>query len=244
MIYKSALKFVHIELSTSVYIAVIFILFSAFTTSATTKTIMGIGDSLTKGSEEKTPSYIVFLRDLLSKKECEFEFIGPNKTEHSMGEYWSCGFAGKNVEYIAERIDSIYKKYPADIVLLQCGHNHFNEEKPVKGMIEAYQKIISILQRENPDVKVFIAKVVESGKLPKYAYIPELNKELKKMVKSYDDKNIVFADISRGFEWNRHTVSDLVHPTPEGALIMAQNWFRVLNNDSIMKNSCKLNPKK
>ena len=39
-------------------------------------------------------------------------------------------YSGKNVEFLESKIDSLYRLYPADIVLLHAGHNHFAEEKP------------------------------------------------------------------------------------------------------------------
>ena len=89
-----------------------------------------------------------------------------------------CGFSGKNAEFLESKIDSIYRKYPADVVLLHSGHNHFNTENPVDGIIEAQKSIINKILAINADVKILVAKVIESGKLPKYSYIPELNQHI------------------------------------------------------------------
>jgi hypothetical protein len=45
---------------------------------------------------------------------------------------------------IKAHIDSIYRKYPADIVLLHAGHNHFENENPIAEIIKAQESIIQI----------------------------------------------------------------------------------------------------
>lgn len=134
-------------------------------------TLMGLGDSITEGGSSFS-SYLYPLWERLFATGYDFDMIGPRESECRIGKLAHCGFSGKNIEFLAERIDSIYRKYPADFVLLHAGHNHFVEEKPVKGMIAAYRKVIASILQINPNAHVLMAQVVESGKLPKYSYIP------------------------------------------------------------------------
>lgn len=94
-------------------------------------TVMGLGDSITEGGS-KFSSYLYPLWEQLYSAGYDFDFIGPRQSECRIGKLNHCGFSGKNVEFLAARIDSIYSKYPADFVLLHAGHNHFSEENPVK----------------------------------------------------------------------------------------------------------------
>lgn len=67
-----------------------------------------------------------------------------------------------------------------------------------------------------------MAQVVESGKLPKYSYIPDLNKEIAKMVKSLHSKQVVLVNQSKGFDWKTMTIADKVHPNQKGV----SRWLR------------------
>ena len=107
-----------------------------------------------------------------------------------------------------EHIDSIYQKYPADIVLLHAGHNYFESDKPIAVIIAAQESIIREIRAINPGVKILVAQVIHSGKLPKYAYIPELNKRIAKMVKSQNSDNVLLVNQTKHFDWQKHTISD------------------------------------
>lgn len=190
-------------------------------------TIMGMGDSITEGGNSFT-CYLYPLWEKLYAAGYETDFIGPRKSKNRLGTLDHCGFGGKTVEFLDSLTDSIYKKYPADIVLLHAGHNHFVEQKPVAGMIASYKSIIGKIKKINPKACILIAKVIESGKLPKYSYIPELNKEIEDMVDSMNDKNVRLVDMAEKFDWTRHTIKDKVHPNAEGADIMASVWLEEL----------------
>lgn len=191
-------------------------------------TVMGLGDSITEGGSNFS-SYLYPLWEQLYSAGYDFDFIGPRQSECRIGMLNHCGFSGKNVEFLAARIDSIYSKYPADFVLLHAGHNHFSEEAPINGMIAAYRKIISTILHINPKATILMAQVVESGKLPKYSYIPKLNKEIAKMVKALHNDHVVLVDQSKGFHWKTMTIQDKVHPNRQGREQMAKVWFAALS---------------
>lgn len=190
-------------------------------------TVMGLGDSITEGGQSFS-SYLYPLWERLFAAGYDFDMIGPRESECRIGKLAHGGFQAKNIEFLAERIDSIYRKYPADFVLLHAGHNHFVVEKPVDGMIAAYRKVIASILQINPKAHVLMAQVVESGKLPKYSYIPDLNKEIAKMVKSLHSKQVVLVNQSKGFDWKTMTIADKVHPNQKGREQMAQAWFASL----------------
>ena len=187
-------------------------------------TIMGLGDSITEGGEN-FQSFLYPLWERLYTAGYEFDFIGPRICKCRLGTLNHCGFGGKNTEFLEAHIDSIYRIYPADMVLIHSGHNHFDTENPVDGIIEAHQSIIRKILAITPDAKILIAKVIESGKLPKYSYIPELNSRIEEMVKKMHNPDIFLVDQASGFNWQKNTISDKVHPNPEGANRMAQVWF-------------------
>ena len=190
-------------------------------------TIMGLGDSITEGSDYFT-CYLYPLWEKLFTAGYQFDFIGPRESKCRIGTLRHCGFSGKNVEFLESKIDSIYRLYPADIVLLHAGHNHFAEEKPILGMIAAYKSIIRKMQSINPDVRILIAQVIPSGKLPKYSYIPELNEKIAEMVSELHSDHICLVNQAEGFDWKKYTIYDKVHPNKEGAEKMATVWFNAL----------------
>jgi arylsulfatase len=196
-------------------------------------TILGLGDSITEGGDSfKTYLYPLF--KMLSEAGYVTEFIGPNNNKCEIGVIKNAGFGGKNVEYLDSKIDSIYKKYPAAIVLLHAGHNHFFNEDPVDKMIAAHKSIIKKIMVLNPEVKILVAQVITSGKLPKYSYIPEFNKELAAMVAQLktEEHGVVLVNQAEGFNWEKHCIGDKVHPNSEGAKKMAETWF--INLDMLL----------
>ena len=192
-------------------------------------TIMPTGDSITQGSKPCV-SYSYPLWKMLTAAGYDFEYIGPRTHTYDVGTLKHCGFGGKTAEYLAANIDSLYRMYPADVVLLHAGHNHFVERQPIPEIIDAHRSIIDQVLSINPDAKIFVAQVIPSGKLPKYSYIPDLNVELKKMVRSYHSKNVVAVNVAKGFNWETDTQQDHVHPNAQGAEKMARKWMKSIRH--------------
>lgn len=192
-------------------------------------TILGLGDSITEGgSAFKT--YLHLLSQQLFTARYNVEFIGPNSDKSGMSNIKNAGYGGKNVEFLENCIDSIYTKYPANIVLLHAGHNHFSDENPVPGIVAAHKSIIKKIKAINPEVEIFVAQIITSGKLPKYSYIPKLNQQILLMVKQLHDEGhfVTIVNQAKGFNWKVDTIEDKVHPNEKGAKKMADKWFSSL----------------
>ncbi|WP_243349977.1 alpha/beta hydrolase fold domain-containing protein [Parabacteroides sp. FAFU027] len=190
-------------------------------------TVLGLGDSITEGGKN-FHSYLYDLWEMLYSAGYDFEFIGPHASKCRIGAINNAGYSGKNAEFLEAHIDSIYRLYPADIVLLHSGHNHSEAENPVAGIITSQESIIRIIKIINPNVRILVAQVITSGKLPKYSYLKDLNKGIAKMVKRQKSKNVILVDQAKGFDWQKYTIADKVHPNPEGAKRMACVWFKSL----------------
>src|SRR5205823_215307 len=136
------------------------------------------------------------------------------------------GYGGHTAEFLADNMERLYSQNPADIILLHAGHNHTVEEHPVAGIISATERIISTARRINPGVVVLLAKVIPSGKLPKYEYIPDLNRQLGELALRLDTpcQPVVVVDQAEGFHPETDTVADRVHPNAAGARKMALKW--------------------
>ena len=191
--------------------------------------ILGLGDSITEGGPEFF-SYLFPLDSLLRQAGYQPRFIGPRRSVQNGDTLYHAGFSGKTAEFLAARIDSIYTAFPADIVLLHAGHNHFQEELPVPGIIQAQRTIIQSIKKKNPNALVLVAGVITSGKLPKYGYIPELDEAIKRMVDSLRDSTVVFVNQSRQWDWARYTIYDKVHPNRTGAGVIAAHWWEAMTS--------------
>lgn len=191
-------------------------------------TILGLGDSITEGGET-FHSYLYPLWERLFTAGYNADFIGPRQSETRIGMIHHYGNSGKPVEFLEARIDSVYRRYPADIVLLHAGHNHFVEQKPVDGIIRAYDSIIRKIHAVNPQAHIFLAQVTPSGKLPKYAYIPELNQRIAAFVSSAKNKRLHLVDMATGHDYRTMTIHDLVHPNDLGADRMADRWLEAIS---------------
>lgn len=174
-------------------------------------TILGLGDSITEGNGENASYLFPLWRKLLSAG-YETEFIGLNAHKSEIGNIMHAGYGGRNAEYLDAHIDSVYTKYTADIVLLHAGHNHFNKEKPIVGIV---------------------AQVITSGKLPKYSYIPELNDQIGHLIEQLKREGLPVSTVNQAkdFNWKIHCLADKVHPNTKGAEVMADAWFDAIDKE-------------
>jgi lysophospholipase L1-like esterase len=192
--------------------------------------IMAVGDSITQGGGKTFATYRLLLAEKLKAAGVRCEFVGSRPTEGSATPLWHEAYGGKNAEYLATILEAKLKAHPADIVMLQAGHNHFVEEKPVAGIVAAHREMVATARRLNPKAIVFIAQVIPSGKLPKYAYIPDLNVALAALVKELHrpEQPVYLVDLATGFDPAKDTIADRVHPNAAGAEKIARRWAEAL----------------
>ena len=192
--------------------------------------IMAVGDSITQGGGKTFATYRLLLVEKLKAAGVRCEFVGSRPTEGSATPLWHEAYGGKNAEYLASILEAKLKAHPADIVMLQVGHNHFIEEKPVAGIVAAHREMVATARRLNPKAIVFIAQVIPSGKLPKYAYIPDLNVALAALVKELHrpEQPVYLVDLATGFDPAKDTIADRVHPNAAGAEKIARRWAEAL----------------
>lgn len=199
--------------------------------SAKVVTLMPLGDSITAMRD----SYRYPLMRRLLDAGYAVAYVGsrkmpPPQRYAQMGPMVHDGYGGKTIQFLAERIKLVYPDHPADIVLLHAGHNQFADKRPVPGVVASTREIIDYVRSVNPGVTVLLAQVITSGKLPKYAYIPELNAELAKLATQMDNpgQRVIIVNMAEGWDWRVDTVEDKVHPSPEGAEKMAEKWYAAL----------------
>ncbi len=107
-------------------------------------TILGYGDSITEGGPDFV-SYLFPLDSLLKSAGFKAAFIGPRKSQRDGITVSHFGNSGRTAEYVAARVDSVYSLYPADLVLLHAGHNHFIEEASYKRSLVKIRRRLYLL---------------------------------------------------------------------------------------------------
>lgn len=203
--------------------------FTGFSSSAPPVRLMCVGDSITAGA-----NFFVCYRPALQEKLHEagyrVEFVGTQTSSTPVGPLAHEGYGGKDTESLAEIVPPHFSSHPADVVLLHSGHNRSVEENPIPGILAATEQLIAAFRAVNPRVTVLLAQVIPAGKLPKYAYLPELNLELEKLGARLDrpDQRVILVDQASGFDWATDTVADKVHPNAQGGEKMAAVWFAAL----------------
>jgi lysophospholipase L1-like esterase len=200
---------------------------SAF--SAEPTRLLAIGDSITQGGKTFV-TYRLPLDQKLRAAGWSYEFVGTQQSEGPNGPLWHEGYGGKNAEFLAGLMPQKLRQLKPDIILLHCGHNHAAEEKPVPGILAAERAIIGAARKQNPKVIVLLAQVIPSGKLPKYGYIPELNQAQVLLARelSRPEAPVMIVDQATGFDPQKDTILDKVHPNAQGAEKMANKWFSAL----------------
>jgi len=187
--------------------------------------ILCIGDSITEGGST-FKVYRPLLAQKLKDANLSVTFVGPKTYRDGS----HAGYGGKSIEGVFAEYQKFHSQIPADVVLIHSGHNHTVEEKPIPGIIRTAESMIALAREDNPNVTVLLAKVITSGKLPKYEYIPELNKEIEALGKRLDtpEQRVIVVDQATGFDWKTDTIQDMVHPNASGAEKMATKWFEAL----------------
>jgi acetyl esterase/lipase len=191
--------------------------------------ILPVGDSITEGGSSfanwREPLWV-----RLTAAGYATLFVGTRSSQGRSGPQTHEGHGGKNAEFLATRLSQPSHRTAADIVLLHAGHNHFDHERPVPGIIASHESIIASCRAANPRVVVLVAKVIPSSKLPKYAYLTELNAALAPLAARLDtpESPVSIVDQADGFDPHTDTVADGVHPNAAGAAKMAGKWFEAI----------------
>lgn len=194
-----------------------------------TWTVLALGDSITAGGKS-FHSYRGPLARMVQQAGYSVEWLGSQSTPDDEPQLHHEGYPGKPIEFLAANMNRIYSPAPADIILLHAGHNHSVEERPIAGIVVSTRSIIEIARKINPHVIVFVAQVIPSGKLPKYAYIPALNQQIALLVAELNttQPRVILVNQAESFYPQTDTIADRVHPNEKGAIKMARNWFKAL----------------
>jgi lysophospholipase L1-like esterase len=213
--------------------------------------ILCLGDSITH-SVDKYCGYRYSLWKKLVDHQVEFDFIGSMNKRYREKPGKDCPpYMGKQFDpdhegHFGWRSDQILgmaadeiapdtgdgqlsewlKYYTPDIVLLHLGHNDAGAYEAPEQMARELKEIILLLQKDNPDVAVLLAKVIPSAK-PRWNHqLSILNAEIEGVAKEMktSSSDVVVIDFSTGFDPIVDTF-DGTHPNESGSGKMAEKWF-------------------
>jgi len=205
--------------------------------------ILCLGDSITEGNTNmvvyKGPLY-----DKLTAAEYRFEYVGSKTSSYTSPSSGTVslkheGYSGQNCTQIAALFATNSPLHPADIVIIHSAHNLNIAEAVLDAAAEAAivttvenatRAMIQTARTTNPAVKILLAKVITSGKLPKYSYIPAVNLRLGEIAAELTTaaQPVISVDQAAGFDWTTDTITDKVHPNAAGGQKMAQKFFDAL----------------
>jgi len=201
--------------------------------------LMCVGDSITEGATAFTV-YRPILNNLLTTAGYRFEFVGSKVNTQAGQTLRHEGYSGNNAEQIAVHIQNNFFANMADIVLIHAGHNNdasVDTEQVIITRVEtAVRSMITTARTHNPKAIILLAQVITSAKLPKYSYIPALNTRMAEVALELHSaaQPVIIVDHATGWDPGSHagadTVSDLVHPSAQGANKMANQWFNALHH--------------
>ncbi|MBQ8445166.1 MAG: hypothetical protein IJX22_02125 [Opitutales bacterium] len=128
----------------------------------------------------------------------------------------------KNAEY--------YPKGYADTMTLMLAVNDIADGSSLESIAGYAKQIVQTYQNANGNVKSHVFSILTTNQGAERATkIKNYNALIKSEIEAGTwGENVVYSDVSRGFDASIHTKSDNVHPNAQGALIVAGNIARAL----------------
>ena len=217
-----------------------------------TTNILCLGNSITNGVD----SFNSYRRDLwqtLHARHYNFDFIG-SWSAHHMGSPvplpdfdldheghsgWKFSDLLNPPDWDSARgkLSTWIAGYSPDLVLIELGTNDVFQCRKPADMLADLDKIVSILRKKNPRVKIFLAEVPPMGRqwsdkklcgtdTSYEAAIQELNRQIVRYgpAHSLPRSPIVTVNQFTGVDPARDQFDD-IHPNTRGEAIMARRWY-------------------
>ncbi len=190
--------------------------------------IMPLGDSITEGGHEAA-TYRYYLQKDLEGDGVAVDFVGSQsgvfRGKPRFGDFDLDheGHWGWTTAEVLDRIDEWAPAARADVVLVHLGTNDFREDPALTP--DNLSAIIDELRKANPDVVVFLARIIPSAGLPRERHAA-LNDAIERMgrEKSTARSPVEIVRQDDGFDPAVDTY-DGTHPNDLGERKMAEQWF-------------------
>lgn len=193
--------------------------------------VMPLGDSITEGANDAA-TYRYFLQKDLERDGIAIDFVGSKhgvfrgKPRHADFDQDHEGHWGWTTEEVRAQIDAWAAAARPEVVLLHLGTNDFGDDPGVTpGNLSA---IIDALRKANPDVVVFLARIIPAAGLPRDRFAAA-NDAIEAMgkAKSTDRSPVVIVAQDDGFDPSADTY-DGTHPNEVGEKKMAAKWTEAI----------------
>jgi lysophospholipase L1-like esterase len=204
--------------------------------------IMPLGDSIT-GGVSSAECYRLYLDRLLTAAYYSFDFVG-TLTGHrwdylpadSVFDVDHEGHWGMDAHIMRANAGGYARAKMPDMVLLHIGTNDILHEKDTAQSIDAMLGrtaneiggIIDTLRKVNPNIVIFVAKLILDASRTDTPMIAKLNTLIPPMVAA---RNTAQSPLIVVDQWSGLSMGDLVdnwHPNQNGAKKMANKWYAAL----------------
>ena len=247
------MTYLHITMKKAVFSLALFFTLGLNSAAADAIRIVPLGDSITQGVGNDFPDPVGYdtyrrrLYQMLTAAGYDIDFVG------SMNTTWKCnGHANDDFDpdhegHFAWRTDYILKgriwkcrgdgnlrrwlkNYTPDMALVHLGTNDMFEKRSVDSTLDDLVKVIDTLRKSNPDVVVFLARVLPTADVEKNQRIIALNARMDEVKKRSDQprSRVIIVDQYDGFDVDKDFF-DGVHPNLAGEEKMAQRWFDAID---------------
>lgn len=202
--------------------------------------IMPLGDSITQGG---FGSYRRNLYHKLVQAGFNVNFVGsmtrvylgePPNPDYDLSHEGHWGWKASDIlEGVASagKLSQWLESYTPDIVLIHIGSNDMHQARDTESTISDIKSIIATLRRDNPNVVIFLAKLIPWDNEIINSRICALNENMDGIAEDISTAQslVIIVDQYSGFDAVSDT-SDGVHPNNQGEEKMAENWFIALNS--------------
>ncbi len=219
--------------------------------------IVTLGDSITQ-AETGQNSYRKELWELLNQAGYNVDFVGSENRNKDYNNFEDTNFDPDHEGHWGWRIDEIINGrggegklsdwltgYTPDVALIHLGSNDAIQNNSAISSVEELNQVIDILREDNPNVTIFLSKLIPTNNSDRNSRIDDLNNRIPGIVADKNQANspVILVDQSSGFNANTDTY-DGVHPNDAGEAKMARKWFDALEDylDPVVVNPPQNNP--
>jgi lysophospholipase L1-like esterase len=193
--------------------------------------IMPLGDSITE-AEKPQNSYRRSLWFNLKNAGCEIDFVGSKKGVRNrtapLQDFDSDheGYWGYRVDQILPFIKARTTQYKPDIALIHLGSNDVFNGQSFEGTIEELKILINEIRTVQPEVTIFIAKIIPSRRF--VAEISDFNIKLEAAFKSFNTPTSKLILVDQNVDYLLDYNYDGTHPNSTGEQRIADKWANAI----------------
>ena len=206
--------------------------------------IMPLGDSITQGIPGSN-SYRRNLYHKLVQAGYNVDFVGsmmtkvyggqPPNPDYDLSHEGHWGWRTSDIlEYsgFTGNLSQWLESYTPDIALIHIGTNDMYYKREIKSTILDIKNIITTIRRDNPNVVIFLAKLIHWDNEIINSRIIALNENMDGIAEeiSIAQSPVIIVDQYSGFDAVSDTSNDGGHPNNQGEEKMADIWFKALNS--------------